>query len=186
MGRRPNPQRKIEVLDDVTEQILRRGLHQTPMRALAGDLGTSTYTFVYHFGSKDGMLEAVLAKVGEEYDAALGELVPRLTGTLSERVEAYWTWSIAPDQLAVTALMIDALSLARVDPALYGPPAERHIAVLQDFLSHQCCAAGADPAVAGLLATAIAGLHVWYLATRDDAGAAERVRSLVAAVAPAG
>lgn len=183
MGRRPNPQRKIEVLDDVTEQILRRGLHQTPMRALASDLGTSTYTFVYHFGSKDGMLDAVLTKVGDAYDAALTELAPELGGDLADRVEAYWKWSIEPEQLAVTALMVDALSLARVDRELYGPPAERHIAAIRNFLTSQCCATGADPAVADALATALTGLHVSYLATRDDEGAAERVRALVRAVA---
>lgn len=184
MGRRPNPQRKIEVLDDVTEQILRRGLHQTPMRALANDLGTSTYTFVYHFGSKDGMIEAVLTKVGDSHDAALADLAPTMTGSLTERVEAYWAWSLRPDQLAATALMIDALSLARVDAELYGPPAERHAATLQAFLTQQCCAAGIDPVVGGSLATAIVGLQVWYLATRDDAGALERVRALVDAVLP--
>jgi AcrR family transcriptional regulator len=182
LGRRPNPQRKIEVLEEVTTHILERGLHQTPMRALANDLGTSTYTFVYHFGSKDGMLRAVLDRVADQHREAIGQLAATTRGTIGERICMYWAWSTAEAQLAVTSLVIDALSLAKVDPDLYGSAASRHVETLEEFLAGECRATGVDPATAGPLATAIVGLQFWFIATRDDTAAQHRLKDLVQAL----
>lgn len=182
MGRRPNPQRKIEVLEEVTAHILERGLHQTPMRALANDLGTSTYTFVYHFGSKDGMLRAVLDRVADQHREAMRALATTTRGTIGERICTYWVWSTAEPQLAVTSLVIDALSLANVDPELYGSAASRYVETLEEFLGGECAATGVDPATAGPLATAIVGLQLWFIATPDERAAEHRLKDLVQAL----
>ena len=85
MGRRPNPERRVEVLAAVTDHVLARGLHQTALRGLAQELGTSTYTFVYHFGSKDGMIAEALQQVNERREAGLDALATRLEGGIEDQ-----------------------------------------------------------------------------------------------------
>ncbi len=87
MGRRPNPQRKEELLDEILEYVQANGVGGMSMRPLATALDVSTYTLTYQFGSKEGMLAALLERIhqserGREYNA------PGLT--TAERIE--WLW----------------------------------------------------------------------------------------------
>jgi hypothetical protein len=128
------------------------------------------------------MLRAVLDRVANEHSEAIATLATTTRGTIGERICAYWMWSTAEPQLAVTSLVIDALSLAKVDPELYGAAACRYVETLEGFLADECRATGVDPATAGPLATAIVGLQFWYIATRDDAAAQHRLKDLVQAL----
>src|SRR5918994_46978 len=52
VGRKPNPERKPELLRAVVAELARSGLAGVSLRPLAHALGGSTYTPAYHFGSK--------------------------------------------------------------------------------------------------------------------------------------
>ena len=181
MGRKPNPDRRFEVLEAVTAHVRARGLHQTALRALADELGTSTYTFVYHFGSKDGMIGAVLERVNMEREAALEQLSVELTGTIAQRLRALWDWSLREEQLAATALMLDALSLARVEPSLYLPAAQRYVASTEGFIASQLAAAGGSAHCASATTSVLMGLHANYLTDGDRTAADARFERVVTA-----
>ena len=182
MGRRPNPNRKFEVLDAVTEHVVARGLHQTALRALAEDLGTSTYTFVYHFGSKDGMIRAVLDRVNDRYEAQLDDMASNLSGDLVGRLRTVWQWALQAEQLATAALMLDALSLARVQPELYLPAVRRHAVATDRFLAGQLSATGKDACCSAATASVLVGLQTNFLTDGDRAAADARFERLVHAM----
>lgn len=181
MGRKPNPDRKFEVLEAVTAHITARGLHQTALRGLAEHLGTSTYTFVYHFGSKDGMIAAVLERVNVEREADLQRLSLELSGGLEQRLRALWEWSLRDEALAATALMLDALSLARVEPSLYLPAAQRYRHSTEQFIASQLAATGAATHCASATTSVLMGLHTDYLTDHDRAAAVARFERLLTA-----
>ena len=123
MGRKPDLERRAELLDDVVAYILDRGIHQTSLRPLANQLGTSTYAFVYHFGSKEQLITCALDEVAARNQAALADFGP--DGTLADFVHDYWNWNVDTDELRTARIITDARSLVRVRPQLFCPFVER-------------------------------------------------------------
>lgn len=74
MGRRPNPQRKIDLLDEILDYVTENGLSDLSLRPLANALGTSTYTLTYQFGSKEEMILDLVAHAESKYLARMEQL----------------------------------------------------------------------------------------------------------------
>ena len=62
MARTPDPQLKLELLDRVVVYLADQGLAQTTLRPMAADLGVSINRLMHHFGSKDELINAALAR----------------------------------------------------------------------------------------------------------------------------
>jgi AcrR family transcriptional regulator len=62
------------LLSDAVEFIARTGVGELSLRRLAAGIGTSHRMLIYHFGSKEGLLVAVVRAVEERQRAALAEL----------------------------------------------------------------------------------------------------------------
>jgi AcrR family transcriptional regulator len=62
VGRTPDPTRKPELLGRIMEHVATEPLSRMTFRSLATALGVSTYSFVYHFGSRQEMIDAILAE----------------------------------------------------------------------------------------------------------------------------
>lgn len=60
MPRKPDPDRRPEILDAIVDYIAANGVADLSLRPLARALGQSTYVLTYHFGDKDGLVEAAL------------------------------------------------------------------------------------------------------------------------------
>ena len=62
MARTPDPHLKRELLDQVVAYLAENGLAQTTLRPMAGALGVSINRLMHHFGSKDELITAALAR----------------------------------------------------------------------------------------------------------------------------
>ena len=51
------------LIDDVMEAVSRLGLECTSLRALSRELRVSPRMLLYHFGSRDGLLDAVVGEI---------------------------------------------------------------------------------------------------------------------------
>jgi AcrR family transcriptional regulator len=87
------------------------------LRPLARDLHVSTYSLVYWFGSKEGVVSAALERSQERQQAMvvrfaeeLGEIAP---GAIFRR---YWRWSRSPEGLRYVRLFVELLGLAQRSP----------------------------------------------------------------------
>ncbi|NNE74410.1 MAG: TetR/AcrR family transcriptional regulator [Acidimicrobiales bacterium] len=89
LGRHPNPDRKVELLDDIVEYLLEQGISELSLRPLAKALGTSTYTIAYQFGSKEQMIQDALEHIVMVYQQR-SRRVAALATTPSEVVDRYW------------------------------------------------------------------------------------------------
>src|SRR3954471_3954930 len=89
-GRPPLEGRRDEILDAAVDVMAVRGIEGTSLATLAVELGLSTYALTYHFGSKEGLLQAIALHVEEhlrrEFDG-LSQLEDRSVGGL---VRGYW------------------------------------------------------------------------------------------------
>ncbi len=69
-----NPKKEL-FLEKMAEHVLRHGLAGASLRPLAKAAGTSDRMLIYHFGSKDGLIAALLsflaARLAQELETAL-------------------------------------------------------------------------------------------------------------------
>lgn len=111
---------KTRLLNGATHWLLNHGTQTFSLRLVARDLNTSARMLVYHFGSKSGLLAAVLAEIARRW--MLG--VQRLEAAgLARQLRALWRDQLMrPDaqKLHVLTLQLWATGLASRDPA-YGP-----------------------------------------------------------------
>ncbi|WP_217168938.1 TetR/AcrR family transcriptional regulator [Streptomyces sp. AC512_CC834] len=97
MGRRPQPQIKERLLDACADHALAHGLPDR-LEPLAGATGTSPRMLIYHFGTRDALLRAVLGHARQRQLDVFGDLLrarpdERYTATLDRA----WTSITGPD-----------------------------------------------------------------------------------------
>ncbi len=74
MGRRPQPAIRERLLDLCTDHALEHGLPDR-LEPLASAAGTSARMLIYHFGTRDTLLRAVLAHARQRQLDVFGELL---------------------------------------------------------------------------------------------------------------
>ena len=65
MGRRPDVERRAELLDAVVTPLAEGGLADVSLRPMAKALGVSVNGLVHHFGSKEEIVVAALRRANE-------------------------------------------------------------------------------------------------------------------------
>lgn len=91
MGRRPQPAIKERLLEACTDHVLQHGLPDR-LAPLAAATGASARMLLYHFGTRDALLRAILGRARERQLAAFGELLrPRESEPYSMTLQRAWT-----------------------------------------------------------------------------------------------
>jgi AcrR family transcriptional regulator len=96
------PGGRDHLLEQTIAYMSREGVADLSLRTLASALGTSHRMLIYHFGSKEGLLAAVVAELERGHRELLAELmedpdvtVPALARQLWRRVSAPEMWPFA-------------------------------------------------------------------------------------------
>ena len=122
MARTPDPQLKRELLDRVVSYLADQGLAQTTLRPMAADLGVSINRLMHHFGSKDELITAALARAIDqqiEVQRKWLQRSPKLTQV--ELYRRWWKWLCAsPQNLALVRLNYEAATLEPTVTGLAG------------------------------------------------------------------
>lgn len=116
MSRRPDPARKPQLLDDIMEYLLDRSLTSVTFRTLADHLGVSTFTLVYHFGTKTELIAEVVGAVCSRQRDAFADAHASTTSLddYFDSMRSYWRWTLIPSnrklqRIAFEAAMMEAL-----------------------------------------------------------------------------
>jgi AcrR family transcriptional regulator len=173
MGRRPNPARRPELLDAIVDHLIDNGLADISLRPLADALGTSTFTLTYHFGDKQGLINAALDHAESRQEELVRQLVRRgdPAAAFPEVVRGFWAWLSSPEGLGPMKLAFEASTLAIRDPDAFGDHATRLFTSWVELTQRALEYAGVDRATArahGTIVTAtITGLLLDLLVTGD-------------------
>lgn len=92
MARKPSAT-KDELLHGVIRYLAENGISNATFRSLAAELGISTYGLVYYFGTKEQLLDAVVAEV-ERRQREYAERGMRDGDSL-----VYWQWCVENPEL---------------------------------------------------------------------------------------
>lgn len=100
-----------ELLDRTIEHVARHGLSDLSLRELAAGIGTSHRMLNYHFGSREGLLAAIVGSIEQQQRDALEALAAGAT-TPRELITAQWAQLSDPALRPYIALFFEVLALA--------------------------------------------------------------------------
>ena len=157
------------------EHVATEPLSRMTFRSLASALGVSTYSFVYHFGSRQEMIDAIL----EEGVRQHGETIVGVDVAQFEP-EQFASWyaeafrhSLRDANRTGLRLQFEAGALEPIDPDI-GKRITTSFSEWRDTVDRWLRRHDVDPARSHVLATwltdTVSGLHFGYLITGDHAG----------------
>ncbi|GAA2876715.1 TetR family transcriptional regulator [Actinoplanes cyaneus] len=126
--------RRTELLELAYAYVRRNGLTELSLRPLAAEIGSSPRVLLFLFGSKDGLVRALLARAREEEIALLRRLregTPAPSG-LPAAGEHVWTWLSDPAHRPLLILWLEAYARSLLDPG--GPWANFAATTVTDWL----------------------------------------------------
>jgi AcrR family transcriptional regulator len=109
--------RRDELLELAYRYVLRHGLADMSLRPLAEAVGSSPRVLLFLFGSKDGLVRALLARARQE-ELALLDAIRRdgTPGDLAAAAARVWQWLSATEHRDLLRLWVEGYGRALVDP----------------------------------------------------------------------
>ncbi|MCY9785332.1 TetR/AcrR family transcriptional regulator [Nocardiopsis sp. EMB25] len=122
--------RQTELLEAAYRYALEHGLADLSLRPLAAAVGSSPRVLLYLFGSKDGLIRALLERArADELD-----MLERVRAAdLSGAALGVWEWLATEEHRALLTLWAEGYARSLVDPT--GPWAEFAEATVRDWLT---------------------------------------------------
>jgi AcrR family transcriptional regulator len=109
--------RRDELLDAAYRYVLEHGLAGMSLRPLAAAIGSSPRVLLFLFGSKDGLIRALLARARADELALVESARPRPGDEdLAAAVRATWSWLTAPAHRQLLGLWLEAYARSLTEP----------------------------------------------------------------------
>jgi AcrR family transcriptional regulator len=189
-GRAPSA-RQDELLEAAYRYVLARGLADMSLRPLAKAIGSSPRVLLFLYGSKDGLIRALLDRARADELAAIAAFRETDSAAgLADSALQVWRWLSDPGHGHLLGLWVEAYARSLVDPD--GPWAGFAAQTVQDWLgllaSRQPAQRRRTPGGAAERTAVLAllrGAMLDLLATGDLARTSESVAVLLGALRPA-
>lgn len=132
-ARAPSP-REQELLERAYRYALEHGLADLSLRPLAAAIGSSPRVLLFLFGSKDGLVRALLARARTDELALLERAAQNgARSDLAAVVRATWTWLAAREHQPLLTLWAQAYARSLTEPG--GPWSGFADQTVQDWLA---------------------------------------------------
>lgn len=121
MTREPDASRKPQLLAQILEYLLDEPLASLSFRTLARALEVSTFTLVYHFGSRAQLLSDIVAAISAR-ETDIQRNLSENQGTLEayfDGMERSWEWSVQPRNRKLQRLEFEASMMEAQDPSTH-------------------------------------------------------------------
>jgi AcrR family transcriptional regulator len=161
-------ERREELIQKALDYFLEHGLAGLSLRPLAGKIGTSARLLVYHFGSKDGLIAAVMDEVRARTQKSFADSAAASTRAGRQGVMLrFWAWVIHPANVPYMRLLFEVQALALQNPAVYARYLEGTSSSWLELIEGALPPSKSNRVTATLCAAVIDGLLLEYLGTRD-------------------
>jgi AcrR family transcriptional regulator len=116
-GRSGPSARQTELLEASYAYVLQHGLFDLSLRPLAAAIGSSPRVLLLLFGSKDGLVRALLERARADEVAVLADIRQAGgTGGLPAAADVVWTWLAAPGHRGLLTLWLESYTRSLVEP----------------------------------------------------------------------
>jgi AcrR family transcriptional regulator len=110
-------QRRDQLLDASYRWVLRHGLADMSLRPLAEAVESSPRVLLFLFGSKDGLIRALLGRARRDELILLNELrTASDAADLADAVVRVWQWLAAPEHRGLLRLWCEGYARSLIDP----------------------------------------------------------------------
>lgn len=165
MARTPDNERRRQLLDALVAEFAAGGIGDRSLREVAAAVGTSHRMLLHHFGSREGLLVAIV----EEVERRQMGLLPELPTDPAEGFAAMWEDLRRPELRESERLFFECYARAAAGEK---PFARMIPGAVESWLAEvEAVAEGpVDPALARLGLAVTRGLLLDLVATNDEAG----------------
>ncbi len=171
MTRTVDLERREELLERVRAYVAQHGLAGLSLRPLAEAIGSSPRTLLYHFGSKEAMVIAVLRSVRARQLAIFDRMRRSEITTPGAICRAAWAYMTDPSIGPVLRLFFETYALALRDPKRFPGFLEGAVEDWLAFLAEPLLASGMPRERARIVATIVLagyrGFMLDFAATGD-------------------
>ncbi len=113
--------RKIELLDASLRYLVEHGVANISLRPMAAALGTSPRILMFHFKSKEGLLQDVFAELNSRLQASLRTMASTDFNPLHvPPLKRFWQWATRKENFPYFRLLYEAQIVALQNPKEYG------------------------------------------------------------------
>ena len=159
--------RREELLERVTDHVLAHGLIGLTLRPLAAAVGTSDRMLVYHFGSRDALVSAVVAEATARATRVVRGLPP--ASSVRVAVNRLWDAYRCEPLRACLNVYCQAAASGMIGQEPYRSDARASNAQWTAALSEHLVASGAPPDRVGRIVTLVdSGLYGFHMDLATD------------------
>src|ERR1017187_439847 len=171
MARLPDPHIRERLRDQAVDYVLSHGVGDLTLRPLAKALRTNARILIYHFGSREGLMREILARLRERGDARIQAWfrASKKHHTLPQFLRWYWKRMSAPKVRPAMRLIFELYTLALRHPRDYSGVLEDPLAYWQKLTEKAGVDSKAGTIEATLLLAVTRGLLLDLCATGDRA-----------------
>jgi AcrR family transcriptional regulator len=161
-------ERREELIEKALKYFLKHGLAGLSLRPLAGQIGSSARLLVYHFGSKDGLIAAVMDELRARTQRSFATSAAHSgKGAQKGVMRSFWAWITHPANVPYMRLLFEVQVLALQNPAVYARYLEGTSSSWIELIERSLPPSKSSRVEATLCAAVIDGLLLEYLCTRD-------------------
>jgi AcrR family transcriptional regulator len=163
------PSRKDALRDAALDYLVEHGVANVTLRPMAAAIGTSARLLIFHFTSKERLLQEVFGELHARLQASFAAMLAADPGP-ARRVaplKRFWLWATAPENLPYVRLLYEVQIIAIQNPDAYAGYLEQ---TSRDWLalSERALAASIrSKPMATLCIAVFDGLFLELLATGD-------------------
>jgi len=171
MARRANSERPVELLNAVIGYLVKNGIADLSLRPLAKAIGSSNRGLLYHFGSKEAIMDKAFTLLRERQRGAYERMTPPSFVPPSAGCREIWKDMTSPNSEPQFKLFFEAYSLALRRPDRFKNFLHNAIEDWLAFVAAPMCREGYSKSNARAFATVVLagfrGFMLDYCASHD-------------------
>lgn len=161
-------ERREELLEKALAYLLEKGVADLSLRPLAAATGTSARLLVYHFGSKEELVTAVMETARTRFQASFARSLGGRSGPADEHpLSAFWKSLSRPANLPYLRLLLEVQVLALQNPSTWARYLEGNSTSWLEVIEAALPPSKRNRTLATLCAAVIDGLILELLSTGD-------------------
>ncbi len=110
------PGRREELLESAYGYVLKHGLTALSLRPLAKAIGSSPRVLLFLFGSKDGLVRALLSRARQEERQLVEALRAARAASVQDVAGLIWDWLATPEHRGLLVLWTESYARSLVAP----------------------------------------------------------------------
>jgi AcrR family transcriptional regulator len=112
--------RKTELRDAALAYLLEHGVANVSLRPMAAQLGTSARMLMFHFKSKDGLLQEVLQEMHSRLQSSFSRMSSnKINARRVAPLKRFWQWATRKENLPLLRLLYEVHIVALKNPVEY-------------------------------------------------------------------